>query len=75
MALHILYNSRKEYSHQTLDPKDGIVIVQKIIYSWVQHFMVKNNIIYRMQIGRLSWSLEKEKHVLMMVAFHSRVLH
>ena len=75
MGLHILYNSREEYSHQTLDPEDGIPIVQKIIYTWVQHFMVKNNIVYRMQTRRRSWSPEKEKHVQMMVSFHLGVFH
>ena len=36
--------------------------------------MVKNNNIC-MQIRKLSWNLEKEKHVQMMVAFHLEVLH
>ena len=36
--------------------------------------MVKKNIVYRMQSGRLSWSRDKESHMKMLTAFHLGVV-
>ena len=46
----------------------------EITHSFIQNFMVKNNIVYQMQSGRLSWSPDKESHVQMLIAFHLGVV-
>ena len=74
MALYIVHSSEEEFTNCSLNPRDGIPIIQKITHSFIQNFMVKNNIVYRMQSGRLSWSPDKGSHVKMLTAFHLGVV-
>ena len=74
MALHIVHSSEEGFTNRSLNPRDGIPIIQKITHSFIQNFMVKNNIVYRMQSGKLSWSLDKESHVKMLTAFNLGVV-
>ena len=37
--------------------------------------MIKHNVVYHMQTGRLSWSPAKERHIRMLVAFHLGTLY
>ena len=75
MALHILHISKYEEFHDRTVDQRGVPIVQKISYSFTQRFMIKCNVVHRMQTGRLSWSPAKERHVRMLVAFHLGTLH
>jgi hypothetical protein len=74
MALHILHTSKEQFTNCTLNPADGIPITEKITYSFIQNFMLKNYIVYHMQSGRLSWSPEKERHMKMLTTFHLGVI-
>ena len=74
MALYIVHSSEEGFTNNWLNPRDGIPIIQKITHSFIQNFMVKNNIVYRLQSGRLNWSPDKESHVKMLTTFHLGVV-
>jgi hypothetical protein len=48
--------------------------MQKITPSWIQSFMMKNNLVYREQTGRLICSLQKQQHIDILTAHHLGVL-
>ena len=60
MALHTLHNLEHEEFHDRIVNQIGVPIVQKISNSFTQCFMIKHNVVYRMQTSRLSWNPAKE---------------
>lgn len=70
MAKDILRNSEGQFNAQYVDPKSRQLIIEKIDYSWIQHFMAKKNIVYRKQTGKLSVSPAKLEFIEKTVAFH-----
>ena len=74
MAWYILRNSQEEFTHRSIDPADGVNLMQKITPSWIQSFMMKNNLVYREQTGRLICSPQKQRHIDILTAHHLGVL-
>jgi hypothetical protein len=52
MALHILHISEHEEFHDRTVDQTGVPIVQNISYSFTQRFMIKHNVVYRIQNRR-----------------------
>ncbi|KAI9921915.1 hypothetical protein PsorP6_001955 [Peronosclerospora sorghi] len=78
IALAIIEGSEEwaaEYGSGYVNLSDNIPVKEKIKTRWVQLFMNSNNIVIRMQTGKLSFSPEKELQIEKTVAFYVGELH
>lgn len=75
LACDILVNSNSMYNANFRDQKDGRLIFDKISFSWMQQFMAVHDIVLLTQRGRLVCSIEKERHIRKLIAFHLGILH
>ena len=75
LAITILVDPTSPYTAQSRDPKDNVLLLEKLIHCWIQQFMHTQNIVFLSQIGRLTCSPEKELEIEMQVAYHLGVLN
>lgn len=75
LALSILLALDSPYNAQSTDPKDNILLTEKITHTWIYHFMDAHSIVLLSQRGRLTCSPEKEQQIEMSTAFHLGILH
>ena len=59
----------------SIDPKDNVLLINKITHSWMNQFMDSHNIMLLSQRKRLTCNLEKELQIEMEIAYHLEVLH
>jgi hypothetical protein len=74
LTLSILVADDSPYHAQSRDPKDDILLTQKITHCWMQRFMDAHNIVLLSQRGNLSCSPEKERQIEINTAYHLGVL-
>ena len=70
IARDVLRTSGEQFNDQYRDPKTDKLIIDRIDYRWVQHFLHKKNIVPRKQTGKLSVSPAKLEHIEKSVAYH-----
>ena len=71
LALKIVADSTGDIlSPTSTDPRSGRLIRTHINTRWIESFMQKNNIVCRMQVGKLSVSAAKQQLIDREVAFH-----
>ena len=74
LANSILLGQDSPYTVHSRDPKDNILLTQKLNHSWDQQFMHVHNIVLLSEIGRLTCSLEKEIQIERNIVYHLVVL-
>ena len=74
LANSILVGQDSPYTVHSYDPKDNILLMQKLTYSWGQQFMHMHNIVLLSQTGRLTYSPGKEIQIKRNTVYHLGVL-
>ena len=75
LAITILVDPTSPYTALSRDPKDNVLLLEKLTHYWIQQFMHTQNIVLLSQTGRLTCSPEKEQEIEMQVAYHLGVLN
>ena len=75
LAITILVDPTSSYIALSRDPKDNVLLLEKLTHCWIQQFMHIQNIVLLSQTRRLTCSLEKEQEIEMQVAYHLGVLN
>ena len=75
LAVNILLAVDLPFNPQFLDPKDNVLLTQKITATWITHFMDAHSIVLLEQRGRLTCSPKKEAQIEMSATYHLGVLH
>ena len=75
LAMTSLLDSTSPYTTLSRDPRDNVLLIEKLTNSWLQQFMFVHNIVLLSQSGRLTCSPQKEREIEMHTAFHLGVLH
>ena len=74
LANSILLGPESPYTIHSRDPKDDILLTQKLTHSWGQQFMHVQNIVLLSQTGRLICSPQKEIQIERNAVHHLEVL-
>jgi hypothetical protein len=75
LAMASLLDLISPYTILSCDPKDDVLLIEKLTKSWLQQFMFVHNIVLLSQSGHLTCSPEKKYEIEMHIAFHLGVLH
>ena len=75
LAITILVDPTSPYTALSRDPKDNVLLLEKLTHCWIQQFMHTQNIVLLSQTGRLTCSPEKEQEIKIQVAYHLGVLN
>ena len=74
MAISILVALDFIFTANSVDPKDNVLLISKIMHNWMNQFMDSHNIVLLSQRGRLTCSPEKELQIEMETAYHLGIL-
>ena len=74
LANSILLGPESPYTIHSCDPKDDILLTQKLTHSWGQQFMHVQNIVLLLQTGCLTCSPQKEIQIERNAVHHLGVL-
>ena len=75
LAITILVDPASLYTALSRDPKDNVLLLEKLTHCWIQQFMHIQNIVFLSQTSRLTCSPEKKQEIEMQVAYHLGVLN
>ena len=74
LAISILVAPDSIFTANFVDPKDNVLLITKIMHSWMNQFMDSHNIVLLSQQGCLICSPEKELQIEMETAYHLGIL-
>ena len=74
LAMTSLLDPTSPYTIRSRDPKDNVLLIEKLTKTWLQQFMFVHNIVLLSQSGRLTCSPEKKREIEMHTSFHLGVL-
>ena len=74
LAISILVAHDSIFIANAINPKDNVLLINKITYSWMNQFMDSHNIVLLFQRGCLTCSLDKELQIEMQTTYHLEVL-
>ena len=63
LAISILVAPDSIFIANYVDPKDNVLLINKITYNWMNQFMDNHNIVLLSKRGRLICSPNKEVHI------------